>query len=261
MVKNPLLRPPTRLLEKYVYSHADYILALTPKMKEYVCKLGANPDKVGLMLIPVDTNKFKPAPQSKSLLKKWGLNEKDKVILFIGTLFDFSGLDFLIQHFPEILECCPETKLLIVGDGVQRKILEKLIAENYLKDKVIITGFQPYDEMPRYINLAIICISPFLNNKITRDIFPSKIVQYLACGKSVVSSRLQGLQEVIAGEKQGVVYYNDIPDMITQLLVLLKSTKQRNTIGKAGLIYAQQKHDIIKIARQLENRFSKEVTD
>lgn len=252
MVKSPLLRPLTRQLEKHVYARADHIMALTPKMSQYVINLGAAPAKVGLLLIPVDTAMFHPAPVSTELRKKWGLDEHAKVILFIGTLYNFSGLGILIRRFAEVLKEMPEARLLIVGDGPQRLELEKIIGETGLQQQVIITGFQPYNDMPQYISLATLCINTFLVNDITRDIFPSKIVQYLACAKAVVATRLPGMVDVIAGEEQGVVYCDDVTAIPAQLTALLKSPQRRQRLEKAGLAYAAQKHSNEHIAHQLE---------
>ena len=261
MVTSPLLRPLTRFLEKQVYRKADAILALTPKMEQYVVALGAAPAKVGQLLIPVDTEMFKPIPVPEALRKKWGLSKKDAVILFIGTLYDFSGLDILIQHFREVLKDVPEARLLIVGDGPQRVKLEKIVIEEGLQNQVIITGFQPYSEMPQYINMSAITINTFLTNDTTRDIFPSKIVQYLACGKAVVATRLPGMAAVISGEKQGVVYCDSVTDMPKKIVVLLKSTKNRQALEKAGLAYARQKHSNEKVAHQLEEKLSEVIAE
>ena len=133
-------------------------------------------------------------------------SEKDKVIVFIGTLFEFSGLDGFIREFPRVIEKVPEAKLLIVGDGPQRQKLEKIIAELGLKSRVTITGFQPYQTMPQYISLATLCINPFLNTKETRDIFPGKILQYIACGKVAVVTPLLGIKSLIPDESKGVFY-------------------------------------------------------
>ncbi|MHB8104335.1 MAG: glycosyltransferase, partial [Dehalococcoidales bacterium] len=242
MVNSPWLRPLTRSLEKYVYSRADYILALTPKMSQYVIGLGADPSKVGQLLIPVDTEMFRPAPASTEFRRKWGLGKDDKIILFIGTLFDFSGLDVLIKKFPKVLKEVPEARLLIVGDGPQRPKLEKIITETGLQKQVIITGFQPYNTMPQYINMSTICINTFLTNDTTRDIFPSKIVQYLACGKAVVATRLPGMAAVISGEEQGVVYGDGVTDVPVKIAALLKSVEQRKRLEQAGLTYVTQHH-------------------
>ncbi|MBN1693657.1 MAG: glycosyltransferase [Dehalococcoidales bacterium] len=254
MVTSPLLRPLTRLLEKRVYSRVDYILALTPKMSKYVVDLGADPDRVGLLLIPVDTDMFKPAPVSEELRRRWGLNAEDAVILFMGTLFDFSGLDILIRHFSEVLNEVPQARLLIVGDGPQRPALEKIIAETGMQKSVVITGFQPYDTMPQYINMSMLCINTFLVNDTTRDIFPSKIVQYLACGRAVVATRLPGMEAVIQGEEQGVAYGDSADKIPGKIIALLKAPEDRKKLERAGLAYARENHSNERIVRQLEQK-------
>jgi glycosyltransferase involved in cell wall biosynthesis len=261
MVTSPLLRPLTRLLEKRVYSRADYILALTPKMSKYVVNLGADPSRVGLLLIPVDTEMFKPAPVAGELRQKWGLAANDAVILFIGTLFDFSGLDILIRHFHEVLKGAPQAKLLIVGDGPQRPGLEKAIAETGMQKSVIITGFQPYDTMAQYINMSTLCINTFLVNDTTRDIFPSKIVQYLACGRAVIATRLPGMATVIPGEEQGVVYGDSVDEIPGKITALLKAPERRKKLGQAGLTYAREKHSNEKIARQMETKLAEAIKE
>ncbi|GAI28075.1 unnamed protein product, partial [marine sediment metagenome] len=70
--------------------------------------------------------------------------------------------DAFIRQFPQVIKEVPEAKLLIVGDGPQRVKLERIITELGLERQVIITGFQPYQTMPEYINLAAICINTFL---------------------------------------------------------------------------------------------------
>jgi len=248
----PALRPITRFLEKRVYSKVDMILTLTPKLSDYVIGKGAGKSRVKLLPMPVDTGLFHPLIDFSEIRQQWGLNEEDKVILFIGTLFDFSGLDALIPRFAEVIKQIPQAKLLIVGDGPQRPKLEGIIADLGLQKQVIITGFQPYETMPQYINLAALCINTFLTTEATRDIFPGKIVQYLACGKAVIATSLPGMIAVIPGEQQGVVYTNNTDEMVREMVSLLKSTERRQKLERNGLNYVMQVHSYDKIARQLE---------
>ena len=206
LVRYPMLRPATRCIEKKVYARVDAILAITPNHARYVISMGAAETKVRLLPMPIDTSLFHPSIDSSEVRRKWGFTEKDRVIVFIGTLFQFSGLDAFIRQFPRVIERIPEAKLLIVGDGPQRKKLESIIAELGLENRVTITGFQPYQTMPQYINLATICINPFLNTKETRDIFPGKIIQYIACGKVAVVTPLLGIKSLIPDESKGVFY-------------------------------------------------------
>ena len=261
LVQYKALRPLTRLLEKKVYSAADMILTLTPGLTRYVVGLGAEEGRVRLLLMPVDTDIFYPYPSPTSLRGKWGLKDGDRVVLFMGTLFDFSGLDHLIPRFPEVLKEVPDAKLLIVGDGPQRPKLEELITHYNLKGKVIITGFEPYQMMPDYINLASLCINTFLITDATRDIFPGKTVQFLACGKPFIATALPGMMAVTSGEEQGVAYVDNVDEMPTGIISLLVSVERRQKLVRAGLDYVIRTHSCEAIAHQLEEQIKEAVVE
>jgi glycosyltransferase involved in cell wall biosynthesis len=253
------LRPVTRYLERRVYARADRILALTPGLIKYVAGLGADESKVSLLLMPVDTNIFHPQPPSKDLRRRWGLGESDPVVLFMGTLFDFSGLDSFIPAFRAVTEKFPAARLLIVGDGPQRARLEAIIDESGLRESVTVTGFQPYETMPQYINLADVCVNTFGTVDATRDIFPGKTVQFLACGKPFVATALPGMKAVIPGEAQGIVYVRDTAGMVEAVISLLGSPERRAGLGRAGLDYVRRLHSHESIARQLEEKIKEAV--
>lgn len=252
LVPIPALQQPTKLLERKIYSKVDMILTLTPKLSQYAINLGAKESKVRVLPFPVDTNLFHPGIDCSKIRHRWGIADSEQVILYMGTLFDFSGLDGFIRLFPQILEQVPRAKLLVVGDGPQRTKLEELITKLELGEKVIITGLQPYETMPQYINLASICLLPFLITDATRDIFPGKIAQYLACARAVISTPLPGLVALTSGEGQGVVYVSSADEMLKQVVSLLKTSERRRNLERAGLNYAKQVHSCEKIAHQLE---------
>ena len=248
----PVLRPVTKVLEKRVYSRVDAVLPNTPQYVKYVTSMGVAESKVKWLPFPIDTELFRPSVDCSEVRQKWGLFESDQVIVFIGTLFEFSGLDTFIPQFPKVIKEIPEAKLLIVGDGPQRVKLERIITELGLERQVIITGFQPYQTMPQYINLATICINPFLISAITMNIFPAKIVQYIACGKATVATALPGITTLLPGESHGVVYATSAADMAKEVISLLKSTERQQALGHAGLNHVRRNYSYQKIAHQLE---------
>ena len=246
------LRPITEMLEKCVYSRVDRALTLTTKLSEYMVGLGAKEETTFVLPMPVDTNIFYPSTDGvDELREKWGLQDK-KVVLFMGTLFNFSGLDDFIPQFKYVLKEFPEARLLIVGDGEQLQLLEGVIITAGLEGKVIITGFQPYQDMPKYINLADVCINTFEVNDITRDIFPGKTVQFLACGKPLVNTPLPGVISLIKGHKQGVLYVENAKEMARVAVGLLWNPEVIQKIGINGLNYVKQVHSCEKVAHQLE---------
>jgi glycosyltransferase involved in cell wall biosynthesis len=252
LVPYRFLRPITRLLEKRVYSSVDLVIPNTPQYLNYVLGMGIPESRVRLVPFPLDTGLFKPGVDSSEVRQKWGLKESEPVVVFIGTLFDFSGLDEFVRHFPEVVKEIPAAKLLIVGDGVQRPKLEKIVAELNLQERVIFTGFQPYQTMHQYINLASVCINPFLPTEENMNIFPAKMMQYVACGKATVATPLRGITTLLPGESHGVVYANSPAEMVGEVIALLKSPERRQRLGEAGVNQVRGEYSYDKIAEELE---------
>ena len=252
LVPYPMLRPVTKFLEKRVYSGVDAVLPNTPQYSKYIANMGVADSNVKFLPFPIDTGLFRPSVDCSEVRRKWSLEESDQVIVFIGTLFHFSGLDGFIRQFPQVVKEIPEAKLLIVGDGPQRPKLGQIITQSGLEKQVIITGFQPYQTMPQYINLATICINPFLINDDTMDIFPAKMMQYLACGKATVATALRGITTLLPGESHGVVYANSADEMTREVISLLKSAERRQQLGDAGLNQVREIYSHEKIAHELE---------
>jgi glycosyltransferase involved in cell wall biosynthesis len=213
--------------------------------------MGADRRKVELLRIGVDMKKFSPNVDADELRGKLHIAHKDKVIVYVGTLFEFSGLDSYLKLFPAVLKEFPEAKLVIVGGGTLFKKLQNLVVDLKLSESVILTGFQPFDIMPQYINLADICINPFVVNNTTRDIIPGKIIQYLACARPVLATPLPGMVSLLSGPERGVAYSN-IDEFATNTVRLLKDSNLAKDIGGNGYRYVEDNHDEEKIARGLE---------
>jgi glycosyltransferase involved in cell wall biosynthesis len=148
-----------------------------------------------------------------------------------------------------------------VGDGPQRKKLEGIIRELKLGKAVTITGFQPYADMPKYINLSALCINPFRDTKETRDIFPGKIIQYIACGKAAVVTPLLGIKSLVPDETKGIIYAADGTEMAEMTIGLLSSDEKRKKLERAGLDYVRQAHDQTIIGEKLENELKRIISE
>lgn len=252
-----LKRTLVKKLERRVYPLMDKLLALTPKYAEYLIRMGADKTKVELLLFPIDTRQFHPSIDCTEIRKKWKLDGEDQVIVFIGALYEFGGLIEFVGKFPSLLKEAPRAKFLIVGDGIIRPALEKLVDELNLKDKVILTGPQPFSQMPQYVNAATVCINVFPINETTKDIFSAKIIQYLACGKATVSSALPGITTAIPGEKCGVIYSETIAGVAGEVAGLLKSPERRERLEMKGLEYINEAHCHNKVILRLEEMLKK----
>jgi len=232
----PALTLPTRMIESIVFNHVDLNIALTPLIRNYIQSYEVPDKKVRLLPSGVDTEMFSPDARSSG--------SEGPVVLFLGTLYRFSGLDRVITDWKRVLAVHPRAKLVIVGAGEDQARLESFGAEN-----VIFTGMQPYSRLPEFIRSSDVCINPFELNGITEKILPTKLFQYLACGKPVVATRLPGTIPFLSGEEDGVIYTEtgDTVDVLTQLL---SDPERCRSLGERG-VRAARRFDWVEIARQM----------
>ncbi len=249
LVPRPLLTI-TKSLEHFVYNRVNGVVALTPRLKEHIRSYGVPSSRIRLLSCGVDTQMFSPGPRDDDLMASWGIHKNDPVLLFMGTIYRFSGLDRVIRDFSRLRQSYPNTKLLIVGHGEDEQKLKRLAVDCGVSSSVILTGLQPYSSLPNYIRSADICINPFELNAITRDILPNKLFQYLSCGKPLVATPLLGTLPFLRGESDGVVY-TDLDNFVPQIALLLNDSERRAAVGKAGHAATQQRFDWRKIAEQM----------
>jgi glycosyltransferase involved in cell wall biosynthesis len=250
LVPFPVLRLPTRILEAFIYRRVDAISCVTPHLKDYVESYGVPPSRVEVLPSGVDTRLFSPGPRDASLLAQWGIGPSDPVIFFMGTIYAFSGLDRVIREFGKVLAKHPRARLLIAGVGEDQERLERISSEAGVREHVIFTGFQPYSVLPGLIRSSDLCINPFELNAITRDILPTKLFQYLACGKPVLMTELPGTLPFLKGAEDGVVYVS-LDDFAAATADLLSDRARLDQLGRNALRVVQQDYDWQSIAHRL----------
>jgi len=237
LVPYRLLVPPTRILEHFVFNSVDFNIALTPDLRRYILSYDVPEDRVRLLPSGVDGELFSPGPRAHDLLATWGIEPHEQVVLFMGTIYRFSGLDRVIADYRSILSRCPRAKLLIVGAGEDEARLKELARTNSVSKSVVFTGLMPYSKLPQIVRSADVCINPFELNGITENILPTKLFQYMTCEKPVLATCLPGTRYFLPGEEQGVVYA-PLENFNEHLIQLLLDADRRVELGRRGRIAA-----------------------
>lgn len=248
-----------RALEKQVYKNSDYLLALTPRLAAYCGR------KDYLPLFPAVNDKiFYPFPAGDvrltKLRKKHSIKSDDVLILYLGTFYDFGGLENFISSLKRIKQKIPNARLLFVGGGFVEPQLKELAVKEGVADDVIFTGFVPYDSVRDYINLADVCVNPFKECEATRHIIPTKLFQYMACRKTVISRRLPGILEIIPQKGAGVVYAVSDKELIDKTIAVLSDDALNARLAGEAFDFTKKKHSWPVFMDLLESylkRFSK----
>ena len=241
-VNVPLLKQLTKKYEKFVTSNVSKVLCSAPQLINYAIEMGAKEENVEYFPLGFDPQVFKPMVKDRQLAHDLGISDNDKVILFVGTIYEFSGLENIIQKFENVKDKIKGVKLLIVGGGPNFEKIKSLVNKKKLKSDVILTNFKPQHEIPKFISLANICINPFEINKITDRIIPIKIFEYLACGKPVLSTPLKGTMDLLPKEDFGIIY-SPYDSFVESLSDLLDNTEELKELGNRGLDYVIKNHD------------------
>lgn len=88
------------------------------------------------------------------LKKKMSMNEDDFVLLYVGHLDKEKNVDFLIEQQKELAESIPNIKLLIIGEGSEKRHLISLSRRLGIDNTIIFNDSVPYDELPLYYKIA-----------------------------------------------------------------------------------------------------------
>lgn len=254
LVKTPIIRQLVKICENYVVKNCKFILTTTPELGRYVIKMGAKKENVDTFHLGINFQLFRPLEKDNELLRNFGMSRDDKIVVFMGTLYDFSGLDKIIMNFNLLKNSVANIKLLIVGGGPALAHLQTLIKNKKLENDIKITGFIPQEDIPKHIALADVCVNPFDINIVTDSILPTKILEYSSCGKPIISTPLRGTVELLPNESFGVTYSTP-ENFIKNMINLLLNEKKMGELGENGYNYVKMNHDWDKLSEKLLQNF------
>jgi glycosyltransferase involved in cell wall biosynthesis len=105
--------------------------------------------------------------------------------------------------------------LVLVGGGEQDQELRDLVLELNLEEFIKFTGFIGFDLLPTHLQLADVALNPMQISLVSNAAFPNKVIQYMAAGLPVVSTRLKGLVETFENESE-IQFVDDSSDVFLE---------------------------------------------
>ena len=215
-------QPIGKIVETKTLKKADRVLAINEKLKDYVVKMGARPERASVLRAGINFDQFREAADSSRMMAQYNIRNGDVVLFFMGWLYNFSGLKEVALQLAKTQNHNHNVKLLIVGEGDAYNELQQIRVKHKLQDRLILTGKRPYQEIPALVATSNICLLPaYPNERIMQDIVPIKMYEYMAMKKPVIATRLPGVMTEF-GEDNGVVYVNRPEDVIAKATELIQ---------------------------------------
>ena len=239
-------------LETIINNMSDAIITSSTNMGEILKnRFEVDEDKVFVIPDGVDTETFHPNFDIKNLRKQLDIDNDKKIIVFLGLLNEYQGIDLLIESIPHVIKEVPDAHFLIMGFPNVEKY-KNMAQELDVLDNITFTGRIDYSEAPLYLNLGDIAVSP----KITLSGEGNgKIYNYMACGLPTVVFDFSTNREIL-GDTGVYVQTVDSKSLAEEIIGLLLDEKKQDKLGLKVCEKAVNEYSWIEIGRSITKLYN-----
>lgn len=149
-----------------------------------------------------------------------------ETIGFIGSFYDYEGLDVLIAAMPALVAARPAMQLLLVGGGPAEAALRAQAAESPVADRIHFAGRVPHDTVERYYSLIDVLVYPRKKMRLTDLVTPLKPLEAMAQRRLVAASDVGGHRELIRDGETGTLFAPDDPAALAAALAGLFAERE-----------------------------------
>ena len=238
----------------YTLQKADLVLPTTRWMEDDFAEKGIKRSKMMAYPNGINLNRFINA-NGDGIRQKYEL-QKSKVVIYVGSMARIRHLDVLIHAFSKVKKVKGDAKLLMVGDGSDRANLEKLAGELGIGGDVVFTGQVNFNEIPNFIALADIGISPVPPLDFYKLSSPIKSFEYMTLGKPVVANEeIPEQKEVIEGSGGGILVKFEAESFADGIVELLDNHDGAKEMGRKGREWVVKNRSYERMSQKLEKRY------
>lgn len=199
----------SRLMPSYLRhctAPCDLVIAPTPLMKEYLEGISVKPP-VSVLPTGIPMDSFSPDTEKAAQIRKMYLQGRKHLFVSVSRLAKEKNVEFLIRSVKLIKEKRgSDFKLLLVGDGPERKHLERLAEELNVQEEIVFVGAVPNEEIRNYCHAADLFL--FASRSETQGIV---LIESMAVGTPVLAVRATGTEDVVVCGENG--YMTNVSEM------------------------------------------------
>jgi len=176
-------------------------------------------------------------------------NKNTLIIISVAELHERKGLKYLIKAISEVKEKYPNIKLVIVGEGPDRKNLENLIKKLKLENNVILLGRRK--EIPKLLKSSNIFVLPS-----RREAFGLVNLEAMITPLPVIASKVGGIPEIIKDGETGILVESENEKELAQALEkLIPNSPLREEMAKKGFLRVKENFSAQKMAEEHEKLY------
>ena len=248
VIRNRLLIWLLERVELFLYRRADRVVPVTERFADDIVRRGVDRAKVAVVTNAVDEQRYAPGPRDEELARANGLEGKF-VVLYLGA----HGISHALSRVLDaaaLLRDRPDVRLVFVGEGAEKAMLQQRAAELGLENVLFLPGVAK-DDVLRWYRLADVGLVPLRDVKIFHTFIPSKMFELMACGLPVVASVAGESREIL--ERSGgacIVDPEDAEAIAREVRVLEAEPDLRRRLGEAGRRFVLERYTRSRLARE-----------
>jgi len=181
-------------------------------------------DKYTLIRYGINYADFSTGEQK--IKEELGINSNELVVGMVSCFKPQKSPQDFIKLSLAVSQTLPNVKFLLVGDGILRKQIQKLISRLKLQNRVILTGWRR--DIPKILSV----IDVFVLTSLWEGL-PITVLEAIVSAKPVVATNTGGIQEVVSEGKNGfLVKPGDTESLSERLMLLLRNKNLRKDMGQ-----------------------------
>ena len=234
-----------RKVEDFTYRHADKIIVISEDFKRNIMEKGVPEEKIVVVPNWVDPTSVYPVDRKDNILfDRFGLDRDKFYICYSGNIGHSQNLRLLMDAAKLLKTDLPDMRLVLIGDGMMKDELEKMIREEAI-DNVVLLPFQPYEEIAHVFSLgdAGLIISKAGTGGSS---VPSKTWSIMAAERPIIASfdEESRLSKLIEEAGCGVTVKPDDLDVLVNAIKALYSDRENGVaMGRTGRRYLLENLD------------------
>jgi teichuronic acid biosynthesis glycosyltransferase TuaC len=204
------------MLTRYTIAKADALITVSEAMRRAaIHEYHAMPSRVHTIVNGFNSSVFAPADRMQARLRL-GLNSDAQIVIFVGRFIAAKGLRELISAARQIASSNDRFRLALIGDGVMKAELLKLIETAGLGEKVHLPGGLAPTEVAQWINASDVLTLPSWSEG-----YPNVVVEAAACGRPVVATDVGGTREIVRAGNGILIPPKDVTALVAALELAL----------------------------------------
>ena len=194
------------------------------------------------------------AEAKRAVSEELSIPDHHEIILFFGRVIREKGTFVLVEAAEKICAQRTDICFLLAGGGPSIGELEKVIRANRLQDNIKLLGWR--DDIHHLLKSADIFTLP----SYYCEGLPVSVLEAMACGKPVVTTRHRGCEDaVVDGETGFLVPVKDSTALAEKITALIDSRKLREEMGLAGRRRVEQHFELEDCTKQIVEALEKAI--